>query len=240
VLRAVLFDLDDTLLDHTGNQRRLAHLLRERHPAFADCDPDALASRSMAHLEELHPLIVAGALSSQDARLERFRRLLRESGANEADAEELAHWHRRTYLEVESLVPGAAELIAALCARNLKLAIISNSTRDEQQRKLATHGLAPFFDVLVVSGDHGIAKPDPGLFAIALRCLGVNAGEAVMVGDSWAADIAGARAAGIRAIWLNRFGHLAPDSWADAEIHAFDHTTCALVAGLFPPVEAGA
>ena len=227
MLRAVLFDLDDTLLDHTGNQRQLTQLLRARHPAFAQQDVAWLAERSIAHLDELHPHIVAGRISPHDARVERFRRLLREAGADEADdadAKNLAHWHRQTYLEVESRIDGALELVADLHKRGLKLAIVSNSTRDEQTRKLATHGLAPYFDTLVLAGDHGILKPDPRLFAIALQELNVSADEAVMVGDSWSADVVGARAAGIRVVWFNRFEQLPADRSEIAQFSAFDGT----------------
>ena len=51
-----------------------------------------------------------------------------------------------------------------------------------------------------------MAKPDPRIFAIALERLGCAAADAVMIGDSWPADIEGARAAGVRAIWFNRSG----------------------------------
>ena len=54
-----------------------------------------------------------------------------------------------------------------------------------------------------MSEEAGVSKPDPRIFRIALERLGCAAGEAVMVGDSWSADIVGARAAGIRAIWFN-------------------------------------
>ena len=58
-------------------------------------------------------------------------------------------------------------------------------------------------DELIASEDVGVAKPDPRIFEIALARLGTSAAEAVMVGDSWANDVAGAHALGIRAIWFN-------------------------------------
>ena len=225
MLRAVLFDLDDTLLDHTGNQRQLTQLLHARHPAFALQELSWLIERSIAHLDELHPHIVAGTISPHEARVERFRRLLREADADDADAEALAHWHRQAYLEVESRIDGALELVAALRERGLKLAIVSNSTREEQTRKLATHGLAPYFDALVLAGDHDIFKPDPRLFAIALQALDVTAEEAVMVGDSWSADVVGARAAGVRILWFNRFAQSAIDGSEIAQFSSFDDAT---------------
>jgi FMN phosphatase YigB (HAD superfamily) len=72
-------------------------------------------------------------------------------------------------------------------------------------------GLTPYVDALVVSEEAGISKPDPAIFAIALARLRAGAGEAVMIGDSWAADVQGARAAGIHAIWFNPDGLPSPD-----------------------------
>jgi putative hydrolase of the HAD superfamily len=72
-------------------------------------------------------------------------------------------------------------------------------------------GFDPYVDALVVSEAVGIAKPDPAIFAHALEELECAPEDAVMVGDSWAADIAGARAAGIRPIWFNRARLPAPD-----------------------------
>jgi putative hydrolase of the HAD superfamily len=75
----------------------------------------------------------------------------------------------------------------------------------------------PYVDVLVVSEEAGISKPDPGIFQIALDRLEVRAGETVMVGDSWANDIAGARRAGIRAVWFNPRRLAKPE--ADTAVH---------------------
>ena len=65
--------------------------------------------------------------------------------------------------------------------------------------------------MLVVSEEVGISKPDPRIFVVALERAGVEAPEAVMVGDSWANDVEGARAAGIRPVWFNRDGQTPPD-----------------------------
>jgi len=64
-------------------------------------------------------------------------------------------------------------------------------------------GLASFVDALVVSEEAGMSKPDPEIFRIALDRVGAPADHAVMLGDSWAADIVGAVRAGIRPVWFN-------------------------------------
>jgi putative hydrolase of the HAD superfamily len=75
-----------------------------------------------------------------------------------------------------------------------------------QRDKVALLNLTAVVDFVLISEEIGIAKPDPAIFAEALRLASVTPDEAIVVGDSPEFDIAGASAAGIRAIWLNRTG----------------------------------
>jgi FMN phosphatase YigB (HAD superfamily) len=93
----------------------------------------------------------------------------------------------------------------------LPIVIVTNNIVDEQKQKLALTGLEAHVDVLVTSEEAGIAKPAPEIFEGALARVGVPAEAAVMLGDAWSTDIAGALAAGIRPVWLNRFGLTSPD-----------------------------
>ena len=105
-------------------------------------------------------------------------------------------------MKIRRAIAGAAELLAAVKERS-QVGIVSNNLLEEQQGKLRQCGLDRFVDELVVSEEARVSKPDPRIFQIALERLGRRASEVVMVGDSWAADVIGARGAGIRAIWFN-------------------------------------
>lgn len=76
---------------------------------------------------------------------------------------------------------------------------------------LASLGLDPYLDFVLASGSVGVAKPDPAFFRLALDRAGVDASEAVMVGDSYRADVAGARSAGMDARLLDRAGDATVD-----------------------------
>jgi putative hydrolase of the HAD superfamily len=91
-----------------------------------------------------------------------------------------------------------------------KLALVTNGAACLQREKLERSGLAGHFDAVVVSGDLGVGKPDPAVFRHALSLVGGEAADAVMVGDTVERDIDGAVAAGVRAIWINRFGEPRP------------------------------
>jgi len=97
-------------------------------------------------------------------------------------------------------------------SQNYKLALITNGAPCLQREKLAASQLERYFDVVLISGECGIGKPAFPIFMQALELLGIHAEEATMVGDSIERDIDGARAAGLRGIWINRFRRLPSSS----------------------------
>ena len=97
-------------------------------------------------------------------------------------------------------------------APTYRLGLITNGAPAIQRLKLAGSGFLSFFDqsLIFIPGNLGIGKPDPAVFAQALTQAAVVADEALMVGNSLASDIAGARNAGIRSVWVNRTGEALP------------------------------
>ena len=91
-----------------------------------------------------------------------------------------------------------------------RLGLITNGPADVQRAKLAATGLGAWFDAVVISGEVGVGKPDPHIFARALAALDASPQTAIMVGDNLERDVVGARAAGMRGVWLNRSGRSRP------------------------------
>jgi HAD superfamily hydrolase (TIGR01549 family) len=212
MVRAVLFDLDDTLFDHRGCSRDALEAVQQCHGSLGAMPLAQLEQVHATLLEQLHGDVMLGKTPLEEARRERFRRLLVAAGA--APPEDLvartAATYRDRYREVRRAVRGAGALLAVLGER-VRIGIVSNNLFDEQQDKLRVCGLDLFVHALVVSERVGVSKPDPAIFAAALERMQCRPDEAVMVGDSWTADIAGARAAGIRPIWFNPMGLPVPE-----------------------------
>jgi HAD superfamily hydrolase (TIGR01549 family) len=210
---AVLFDLDDTLFDHWACTRAALADLRERFPPLGRMAAGRVEAEHRRLLEELHLHVLAGRMTVDDARVERFRQLLAFAGetADAAAAVLAAASYRAAYLAHWQPVEGAVELLAALHER-VATGVVTNNVASEQRQKIAACGFGPLLDVVVISEEAGVTKPDPRIFRMALERLGKSAGETVMIGDAWDTDIAGALAAGIRPIWFNRFGAASPDS----------------------------
>ena len=212
--RAVLFDLDDTIFDHTHATHCALRELQSFEPALAGWEIDALHREHSSILEELHVEVVHGRMTVDAARIERFRRLLALGDVPDAAerAAPAARCYREAYERGWQPVAGAAELLCALKAARVWVGVVTNNIVSEQRKKLDRCELGVCVDALVTSEEVGVQKPAVEIFQVALAHAKASPDEAVMIGDNWSNDIEGARAAGIRPIWLNRTGAPSPDS----------------------------
>lgn len=104
---------------------------------------------------------------------------------------------------IGELYPETKAVLGALRDRGVRMGVISNHN-DALIRVPRHHGLSRFFETVTYSREAGAEKPDPGVFRLALRRAGCAPGEALHVGDSWSADVVGARGVGIHPVWLDR------------------------------------
>jgi HAD superfamily hydrolase (TIGR01509 family) len=212
-IRAVCCDLDDTLFDHSGATRRALADILANDDAARDWP---LAQVEVEHnqiLEVLHAEVLRGARTIDEARVERFHRLLSAFGA--ATPERAARWagaYRRAYEHAWQAVPGAVEFVAAARAAGMPVAIVTNNLRREQAMKIERVGLAPHVTTLVTSEEVGSPKPAPEMFEMAVARMSVAAADAVMLGDGWPTDIEGARAIGMPVVWFNPRRLPSPDA----------------------------
>jgi HAD superfamily hydrolase (TIGR01509 family) len=150
-----------------------------------------------------------GRVINQTGRHWTFRAMYGGLGLDESACETLvgridaAHAERHVWCGAD---PEAARVVGELKRAGLLVAVISNTEDGRLADSLAAAGLAGHFDLLVDSHLVGCRKPDPAIFRLALERLGVGAGEAVFVGDSYAHDALAARAAGMRAVLLDPLG----------------------------------
>jgi phosphoserine phosphatase len=232
VTRALLFDLDDTLV--IEERAALAAFAATATTAAERCAIDAstlatrarVCARALWRAAPTYPFCKRIGISSWEGlwcrfdgeaddlcalrawapefRREAWRRALADQGIeDDALAAELGE---RFGVERRARCETFADAAACLDALRgeYALALVTNGASCLQREKLAASGLADRFDAIVVSGDLGRGKPDRAIFAYALSAVGAEPGDAVMVGDNLASDVDGAVAAGLRAVWLNR------------------------------------
>jgi putative hydrolase of the HAD superfamily len=164
--------------------------LRARPPmVFPGLDADGVRAAERAWWRELVESVFATAGTALPAGA--FERL----------------WEHYASAAAWAVAPGADVLLHGLRQRGLRTGMVSNFDH-RLPAVLAGLGLAPLFDVVVLPADAGAAKPDPRIFHLALARLGVEAGAALYVGDDADDDIAGATAAGLRAVDVSGVGDL--------------------------------
>ena len=123
-----------------------------------------------------------------------------------------ARFRQICYALVDQMVKpieGASECIATLVTRGIPVGILTNGWSELQERKIA-RALGDFPGPILVSDSLGAYKPSAEAFRALETALGVGPSGLWYVGDNPVADIAGARAYGLRAVWLNRSGHAYP------------------------------
>lgn len=132
--------------------------------------------------------------------------------------------------EICTPLPGAVSLLNALQGK-VKMGIITNGFTALQQTRLARTGLSDHFDLLVISEQIGVAKPDAKIFDYALAQAGNPPRERVlMVGDTAESDILGGINAGLATCWLNAHGRTLPEGinpdWQVTSLAELEHLLC--------------
>ena len=220
--RAILFDMDDTIFDHSMTCRAALGQLRGAERLLRRMSLEALWREYSRLLDAIQPDIFAGRLTIQQARVERFQRLARMCGREVSpdEAQEFSRRYRASYQELRRLVPGVRRLLERLHGRAV-IGVVTNNEVAEQEGKLDFFGIRSLIDFMIVSEGVGVSKPEPGIFRLALDRAGATANETVMVGDSWRSDVMGARNVGIRPVWFNRFHLTRPDPLPVPELDSF-------------------
>lgn len=233
-VKALIFDLDDTLVVEEASAQaallQTCELAKVRH----GIEPRDLHAtirqtcRWLWHQSPVRAYCVDIGISSWEALWSRFEgenenlKILRDWGPSyRRDS-----WHDALVQHGVTDAPFALELAETFPVHRRKLHVVyddvrpalahfrgrfrlgllTNGAPDLQREKIAGAGVGEYFHEILVSGDLGFGKPDPRIFEAILSRLGVAPCEAIMIGNSLHSDIQGARAAGVKAVWINRDG----------------------------------
>lgn len=197
---AVLLDAGGVLLDL--DYAFVKRLLDARHLDVSEAD----LSLAEAHARTLIDERVREGGTSGEAWRDYFRVILTRVGMaperTDAVIDTLWEAHHRVGLWTVA-IPGAVDAVRALRAAGFRIGVVSNA-EGRVEGDLGRAGFDGLLDVVIDSHVVGVAKPDPKIFAIALERLEAHADRAIFVGDVPAIDVAGARAAGVAPVLLDR------------------------------------
>lgn len=209
MIKAVLFDLDGTLLDRDSTVRLL---LRDQYETFAThlghVDRDVFVSRVLVLDDHGHGKKTAALYAS----------IVEEFDLPAVLAADLLDHFWGRYHAFCRPFADVVSTLSELGRRGIRLGIVTNGTKRVQHGAISAIGILSYFEMTFISEVEGLRKPDRRIFDKALARLGVDAAECCHVGDHPVADATAAKAAGLVAIW-KRTSYWSPPA---ADIPAID------------------
>ncbi len=216
MLRAVIFDLDDTLIDWSGRQGDwLTHIKSCLRPIYEYLCGEgrsipSLDELAQAYLKQAHQQWEAVcppdwvSPHQRDILGKTLESLQLDPGS--LDVDELQRLYGWTLIPGVRLFQDTTHVLTTLRAQGIKIGLITNADLPMWMRdtELKILGVLEYIDVRLTASDVGHLKPHPAPFREALNRLGVTPDEAIFVGDRLQDDVAGAQTAGMRAVWVRR------------------------------------
>jgi putative hydrolase of the HAD superfamily len=214
--KAILLDLDDTILDDSGGVISCWRDACEAHCSTMNgLDPETVFGAIDRIREwywsdaERHRI---GRLDLAGARGEVARLALADMGVDDtALARQIGETYHTLRDRTIKPIDEAVATVAWLRQQGCALALLTNGGSRAQRNKIERFELAPLFDVILIEGEVGFGKPDPRIYTRALSDLRVSAEHAWMIGDNLEWDVAGPQREGIAGIWIDARGQGLPD-----------------------------
>ncbi|WP_189002544.1 HAD family hydrolase [Deinococcus roseus] len=203
MFKAILFDLDQTLLDRKRTFRHFIEDQHQRHDMLQQIPRDAF-------LEDLTVLDDNGYGDKHRA----YHAILKKYDLNTIHTDLLYQDFRGNYARCAQPYPDTHEVLQALQAAGFRMGIITNGMTATQATKMQSIGVEPFMEVALISEQEGIKKPNPEIFQRALQRMGLAASEVLFVGDHPENDVRAAQGVGMKAV-LKLDGDEVDTSFAD-------------------------
>ena len=209
--RAVFFDLDETLIQHTLDGPALVGRIHEQFPeAFGEVDARRFGMTLREKGQSLWGAMFQPTEPGDQALVSMFRDTLSALGCDTSYARAIRDAFSALVLDGTAPYPGAKDTLLRLRSEGVTTGIITNGYNHLQDAKIERHGFVGLVDFVLVSEAAGAHKPDPLIFRTALERAGAAPEHAWHVGDHLVNDIAGAENAGLTSVLFDPHGDRLP------------------------------
>lgn len=204
-MKAVIFDLDDTLFDHTTSATRA---INAWVPELGGTPSDELVAQWFVIEKYNFDQWLAGRTTHQGQRRGRLRDFLPLLGhavpAGDDELDEIFTGFLAAYQSSWTAFPDARPALEVARSNGWRVGVLTNGSTLQQNAKLAAIGLAELVDVVSTSESLGFSKTASQAYHLTCEALGVDPAETLMIGDNLELDVVAARSAGLRAEHLDR------------------------------------
>lgn len=207
--KLLIFDLDETIYDHQYASLCGLNAIAKTFPLWQSYSLRAIENMYFEDLHQTHLKVIDGSISEESSHLARFQKIASYFKLSFQPSEylQMIEIYNTVSKNSKRAIPNAPETILSLKNHGFKIALITNGRTENQKRKIQLCNISTSLDIVLISEEVGIRKPDKEIFELALELSKTHFSEAVMIGDSWDSDIEGALAANIEAVWVNRGRH---------------------------------
>lgn len=204
-IKAVLFDLDDTLVNSKKAEYNAICEFKRGYDEFKQIGNDEFAKSWNKITMKIYERYHQGEISFEELRMGRMKGLFNYYSTNISDeeAKERFKEYQNIYERNWILFDDVKNVLEKL-KHKYKLVILSNGDGKQQRKKIEYTGLNEYFSDIIISGEVGYSKPEKEIFQIACKTINLNPENCIMVGDQYKVDVDGSLNVGIKGIWVNR------------------------------------
>lgn len=215
-IKAIVFDLDDTLLDHKGAETRALLEIRSQYPMLQQVIPQQWLTQYAHRNRELWEQYGRGEITRRNLHFRRFNDSITALGIpiTETEVHEMGQRYMEAYRRHWEWTEGAERVFRSVSLKTFT-GILTNGFKETQRLKLDRFGLDSSSIQVVISEEFGVMKPDRRIFdethrrislAAAAKGVSIQPDEMLYVGDSFTSDIIGATGAGWKSAWFRPAG----------------------------------
>jgi putative hydrolase of the HAD superfamily len=199
----IIFDIDDTLIDHTTAEQVASDKFGSQFKAeIPNYDEEGFFHIWHQEAKKHFEGYLSGEYDFQEQRRRRIRGIFQDESIPDNQADEFFGFFLKGYEDAWEVFPDVVPFLEA--NQHLGLGVLSDGAQDQQELKLKRIGIHKYFDFILTAESEGMSKPDPAFFLRGCAAAGKEPSSVIYVGDNLKKDAIGACRAGLNGVWIDR------------------------------------